>query len=486
MKILRGIGLVLLLVPNLSHAFSLLGPYAAWMDEAKSFRQPGEIGGPMNLNEGYRWNIPVVTYGFDRSFTDYFGSNGVAAIEAAVQIINQLPVAAQINVTNFPAEAWRVNFHGQALNLVDLKSTALSLLLEQLGLAKPEPSVYCIRDFMTNGNSFNFAVIQRNFEAQSVQPSGYVNDTLFSYQLIQFSPVPTNGPFCDAIEFPIDPFAALKTTVAGFQAEAGFYAPQLSRDDAGGLRFLYNGNQIRFEPLLPDVHLANGSSNLIRSAFRSGVEKISFVRQPAGTGGQEFQPVTNRWTDIYYIGSEVGYQLVERITPRPDLVFSAQDLGSFALFSRTGTTNWMNNAALNGNAGGAGPGVILPGVTITFNNVGQVLFNLPPAQLNEASASAGLRWGSFDGSTNAPIVYPSSLVAFQPSQVELNLSVNARAAVLRWPLTGAAYGRFFLQTSTNLNTWQTLTTITNSGAVFHFNFTAPAGDAQRYFRTIGE
>lgn len=456
------------------------------MDIAKGYRQPGEIGGPMNLNEGYRWNTPLVTYGFERSFLDYFGSNGVVAVESAIQMLNQLPVAAQINVTNYPAEAWRVNYLGQALNMVDLKSTALSLLLEQMGLAKPEPAVWCVRDFSTNGNAFIFAVIRRNFDPQIAQPSSFVNDTYFSYQLVQTSLFPTSGLFCDAVEFPVDPLATVKTTVAGFNLGPGYYVSQLSGDDVGGVRFLYNGNQIRYEHLLPEVHLADGTTNLVRSAYRSGVEKVTFVRQPAGTGGQEFTPVTNRWTDVYYIGSEVGYQLVERVTPRPDIVFSARDLGPYNLYSRTGTTNWVNNAALNGNPEGAGPGVIVPGVTIAFNNVGRIYYNLAPAQLDEAEAVGSLFWGSFDGGTNDPIIYPAGLVAFQPSSVELNLTVNSRQSVFRWPLVGAAYGRFYLQTTTNLNGWQTLATVTNSGAIFHYNFMGAGSEPQRFFRTIGE
>ena len=77
-------------------AFSLLGPYADWMDVQKGYQLPGDIGGPMNIGEGYRWNLPVVTYGFDRSFLDYFGSNGVAAVEGAIGILNALPPASSI------------------------------------------------------------------------------------------------------------------------------------------------------------------------------------------------------------------------------------------------------------------------------------------------------------------------------------------------------------------------------------------------------
>ena len=31
-----------------------------------------------NLAEEYRWNSPVLTYSYDESFLNYFGSNGVA------------------------------------------------------------------------------------------------------------------------------------------------------------------------------------------------------------------------------------------------------------------------------------------------------------------------------------------------------------------------------------------------------------------------
>jgi len=35
-------------------AFSLLGPYASWMDQTLSYKQPADIGGPMDINQEYR------------------------------------------------------------------------------------------------------------------------------------------------------------------------------------------------------------------------------------------------------------------------------------------------------------------------------------------------------------------------------------------------------------------------------------------------
>ena len=144
-----------------ANAFSLLGPYADWMDQSKSYHLPGDIGGPMNIGEGYRWNMPVITYGFERSFLDYFGTNGVAAVEAAIQILNQLPPASQINLQSFPLQAWNQDYRAQSYILTDLKSQALRLLLGQMGLADSERYTFSIHDFFPRGNIYDF--IPRRF-----------------------------------------------------------------------------------------------------------------------------------------------------------------------------------------------------------------------------------------------------------------------------------------------------------------------------------
>ena len=71
-------------------------------DQTLGYQQPGDIGGPMDINEEYRWNVPVVTYAFDQSFLDYFGSNGVAAVEQAIGVINELPPASSIDLDQLP------------------------------------------------------------------------------------------------------------------------------------------------------------------------------------------------------------------------------------------------------------------------------------------------------------------------------------------------------------------------------------------------
>ena len=86
-----GAALLLAISSTRVNAFSLLGPNEPFMVPQLGYAQPGDIGGPMNLGQEYRWNVPVLTYAFDQSFLDYFGSNGVAAVESAIGILNSLP-----------------------------------------------------------------------------------------------------------------------------------------------------------------------------------------------------------------------------------------------------------------------------------------------------------------------------------------------------------------------------------------------------------
>lgn len=330
-----------------------------------------------------------------------------------------------------------------------------------------------------------FYVIQRNFDPVTAQPSAYVNDTLFSYQVLQFtqSPTPTNS-FCDAVEFPIDPLDDISTTIAGFPPHTGSYPTNLSRDDVGGLRYLLSGSRVRFESSLPDVRAADTNASLVVGAYRPGIEKITFVRHPTGLLSGEFLPFTNRWTDIYYSGDYPAYQPVERVTTRPDIVFTAQDLGINSICTRTGTTNWANNAGLNGNWGGAGPGVIQSGVVITLNNTGPMYANQGPFFLDETTGIRLQAWGSFDGTTNQVIHYPVSQTIFQPTLVRFQLAVGNRTNDFRWLLSGTANGRFLFQTSTGLTSWATLTIITNSGASFDYEFRAITNEPSRFFRMI--
>ena len=310
-------------LPIWVHSFALLGPYADWMDEQKAYRRSGDIGGPMNIGEGYRWNIPVITYGFDRSFLDYFGSNGVAAVESAIAIINQIPPASAIDPHSYPNAVWRNNFLAQAEALADLKSQVLSTLLEEMGLADPVRWTFCLRDLQPSATNYLYYTIRRNFDVLSGQSSTYVNGTLFTYSVYQIAP-----SAYDAVEARIDPLQPLETAATQRPRGYGAFSTGLSSDDAGGLRYLLNQSQIRVEELLPDIHLPGGKpGNLIRTAYRPGIDKITFAFHPVGSLSGEFLSFTNTWTDIYYDFDGPALQQVERVNTRPDILFRGQDLG---------------------------------------------------------------------------------------------------------------------------------------------------------------
>jgi hypothetical protein len=476
-------------LPFRSGAFSLLGPPEPWMNSTIGYQLPGDIGGPMNVGEGYRWNIPVITYGFDHSFTEYFGSNGVAAVESAIAVLNALPPASSMDLSQYPAQPWHVNPVAASARLVDVKTMALQLLLEQLGLADPTRWVFTIHDYYSlppNSTNYVFTVIKRNFDPADASPSSFVNGGRYSYFIQEY--IRSNAFSCVALPFLSDPLARRTAAANLWSLFYGEYLEGLSPDDAGGIRYLLSGNRVAFENLLPDVHALGTNSVLVRAAYRPGVEKITFVRFPFSPLSGQFGTFTNRWTDIFYDWDSVYYQDVERVTTRPDILFSARDLGG-NLVDRTGTTNWENNAALNGNPSGAGPGIIRPPVTLTFTTGGPQSVNIyNPGQilngLSESTASTNFWWASFDSNTNGFVTYPRAEVLFPSTNVRLDLVVESATNMLHWTLAGAAYGRFYFQSSTNLANWTTVTTLTNSGVPFDFSYTAPAGESRRFFRTI--
>src|SRR5882762_5302188 len=71
--------------------FSLLGPINEGFQTGDlDYAVPGDVGAPKNLGEEYRVTTPVLYYAFDEAFLDYFGSNGVHAVEQALAVLNNL------------------------------------------------------------------------------------------------------------------------------------------------------------------------------------------------------------------------------------------------------------------------------------------------------------------------------------------------------------------------------------------------------------
>lgn len=461
--------------------FSLVGPYAEWMHGTNGYHKYGVIGGPMDIGQGYRWNVPVVTYGFDQSFIDFFGSNGVAAVEGAIAILNGLPPASTVALTNFPQQIMRQSFLAEMDYDYDLKSAALVLLLEQMGVGQPTPNIFDLRQwdpiFLTQGYEYSWPpgtipnlIIERNFDPETLEPSHSVNGVNWSAQVF------VDGASSDVIEFTTDPMQPALTAVADltpFQLPmgvpsnliqpGGFFCNGLTRDDVGGLAYLLNTNTLYFETLLPDVQgTGTNFGNYVKFALRPGVEKVNFVRQQYASTNGQFVPITNNYTDTYVTNSTFLHQSVQRIISQPDILFSAADLAIPGYgYERTDTSRWWNSAVLNGQTNQTGPGVITPPVKITFDWRGTVVETYD--EYPDSPFVYAPKWSSF--AISPVTVYPQASTFPGADKLSIHFRLVAPGSnsqrAIDWKIPTRLGGVIALQSSTNLVDWATIATATN-------------------------
>ncbi len=493
MRVVLKIFLALMVVTAEANAFSLLGPYTDWMNFTNGYRQPDDIGGPMDLGEEYRWNVPELTYAFDQSFLDYFGSNGVAAVEQAIQILNDLPPASEITVTNFPLDSTRYNYVAQALNLYDLKSSVLSVLLEQMGLAEPTRHVFDLRRwdpilYPSDETTWwpgviPYYIVERNFDPENPAASHWVNDVLLTGYVGQFGSGSDLNH--DVVEVPVDPLAWTRTAVADRRWSSGSFYNGLTRDDVGGLCYLLQTNNCNLEALLPGVHgVGTNAGSYVNHALRQGVNKITFVRPDYDALlGQFFTPFTNQFTDRYVTNNVLVEQELERVITQPDFLFSSGDPGQnvygLPFVTRTSTSNWWNGASLPGMSG---PGIIRPSVSIMFSRPGPTLQTYD--SMPEGYLEWSLRlWGSFNASTNPPIIYPAGSSAGNDLTIRLQLLDGSKVIrTVSWQTPLAAGQLAAFQTSTNLTDWTTLLLLPNHGGVVQWLHSCSR--PQRFFRAV--
>jgi hypothetical protein len=148
-----------------------------------------------------------------------------------------------------------------------------------------------------------------------------------------------------------------------------------------------------------------------------GIEKVQLISAPFDSLlGQTFQPITNNYTMVVISGSKAQNQTFQRVVTAPDIVFSAADWA--APNENFNVNNILPNLA--------GPGIINPSTTISFEKVGDIYGNgslaysflttneflseftqmsTPPWPANLPSGL--LAFASFDSSTNDPVVYPN-------------------------------------------------------------------------------
>ncbi|MBI3191892.1 MAG: hypothetical protein HYZ36_04430, partial [Pedosphaera parvula] len=358
-------------------------------------------------------------------------------IEKAIAIFNALPPMSQLSpdLREFPLDESqymrRINHRASALGLLDLKTVALGMVLEQVGLAAAERYVYTLRSRVVLNNIPYYTTIKGNFDPVDLTPSSYVNGTLYSFAIYQTYAQPDTW---ESVEFPVDPTGPRYTSLSVFAnlnggtvtdnsgffifpLTSGLFFNGLTRDDVGGLRYLYRPSNYNVENGPTNATGSAGgawgipgsTNSFISQALRPGLDKVTLRRADYDALLGTFIAFTNRYSETVITNNRTILQSVERAVVVPDILFSAGDLGVdavgipfFAL--RTGAPTWVNNDAINGNFALNGPGVIPGGVNLQFSKVLPAFYNI--AGGDETTAFFLGAWGSFDGTTNAPIVYP--------------------------------------------------------------------------------
>lgn len=289
-----------------SHGFALLGPHDTWQIAALGYdpqSDDGDLGGPKNLGEEWRWILPRITYAYDPSFIDFFGTNGINAIEEAIflfnrEMTNNFSTMTDAQLQTKPLDTRRIHQTAQALGVLDLKSAAMGMLAEQLGLAGAERWTWALRDRAVVGvNVTNYLVIKRNFDPFTLRPSSFVNGRRLTYTVSVLPAFFAGGQgtvfYEDAVEFALDqagdgPFMGSTVSsmvgedLTGVWLRPGEYFSALTQDDIGGLRYMYRRNNVNLETLPPLVAGLDQTAPAIRVVdtnaltFIPGIDAFTF------------------------------------------------------------------------------------------------------------------------------------------------------------------------------------------------------------------
>ncbi|MSU31829.1 MAG: hypothetical protein EXS25_04040 [Pedosphaera sp.] len=456
---LIGLFVVLLQVVGLRvQAFSLLGPFSSWQTPDIGYDTvfaAFEQGGPRLRGDEYRLSTPIVTYGVDGSFAEYFGERGMQAIDDAFNVFNAITNVSAMseNLTEYPMKSDGVNPTAKVLGLLDLKTTVMAQTLASMGLTAPDRWCWSVRS-RDAGPPPTYSVANFNYDPVSGRPSRYVNETLYSYVIREIFDDSGAPVLWDAREIPVDsanPTIALASMVNNaVQATGddrliravnpvGRYFTGLTRDDMGGLRYIYRPENRNYEGAPQGsvrgsgvVSNVGGNSGPTESPWtiidgrgfigtnvlggggtvrpfanlgvRGGVDKVRFIRVNLDPILRISPfPVIISYPEIVLSNGVAIRQVISRTQTVPDYVFSAADNGVSppTPVSQVDTQLTFNNTSIGG---AEGPGNIEPRGGIVFSKLG--IYTLNRGNTDEEDGIPGILWSSFDGSTNAPVIYP--------------------------------------------------------------------------------
>jgi len=165
-------------------------------------------------------------------------------------------------------------------------------------------------------------------------------------------------------------------------------------------------------PIICGTVVTGATANV--TGLYQGLQKLQFVQASFDSLiGQYFEPVTNTYSAVFVTNYLSIRQIFQRVVTAPDIIFSAADLTTgpdeqpvIHWYARSEPAYSKGPASVYHAQGG--PGVINPGGSVTYNKVGPVYYNESPTYLNGTNYGRFFLYGSFDGTTNTPVVYPDA------------------------------------------------------------------------------
>ena len=302
----------------------------------------------------------------------------------------------------------------------------MTAIAESLALDDPIRWNWCVRAIIPDtgctaqNQGQTYVVIKRSFDPVTWEPSSYINGALYTYVLVFLGTSCGNG---DAIELTVDPLAFNYSAIASWGSSAfkfGTFFTGLTRDDVGGLRYLYRPSNYNWEQISPEVQVvANagspwtpvGATNAVPStlALRQGIDKVRYEKRSFDSLlGTFFTPFTNTFSTTIVTNGTAYQQVIGRAVLAPDVLISAGDItqNGFGgpLIVRTVGNPYNSVTTVTGVNG---PGSRSPITQFILNKVGPVWTGHTPEFIRENQVTFNYAWGSFDGTTNAPVIYPS-------------------------------------------------------------------------------
>lgn len=165
----------------------------------------------------------------------------------------------------------------------------------------------------------------------------------------------------------------------------------------------------------------NGGATNGEVALRYGMDRMRFIRADYdGLIGLTWSPRTNIFTLVSIMDNTTITQAFRRTITQPDILIRASDQNGnpgdeqfgLNIFSRSVPGYSPGpGVTLPAGLGGtlAGPGTISGRIFLTFNKGTPAWFNQSPFFMAEGEwMGINYVWGSFDGRTNAPVIYPEA------------------------------------------------------------------------------